>query len=270
MKDAYDAHAEVDQTIFERHADRLEARFDDPRHQSMLHEYMSDLTFPEGASVLDIGCGTGVVTRRLAAWPGVGSATGVDPINAFVTRARELAQDVENIVFEQGDGRSLRFEDETFDVVVSHTVITHVSQPERLIAEAFRVLRPCGWLALFDGDYTTSTVANQSFDPLQACVDVLPVHDMYLVRRLPALLKGCGFDQVRLRSHGYVEDPTGGYMASWVERGANALASNGVIGVELADALRTEARRRCEAGQWVGQMTFISVIGRKGRAASRT
>ncbi|HEX2762579.1 MAG TPA: methyltransferase domain-containing protein [Allosphingosinicella sp.] len=263
MKDGYDAHAEVDQAIFERHADRLEARFEDPRQQAMLRDYLSDLTFAECASVLDIGCGTGAVTRRLAAWPGVGHATGVDPINAFISRARQLARGAENIAFEQGDGRSLRFDDETFDVVVSHTVITHVSQPEKLIAEAFRVLRPGGSIALFDGDYTTSTVANQSFDPLQACVDVLPVHDMYLVRRFPSLLAGGGFDDVRVRSHGYVEDPKGGYMASWIERGANALADNGVIGVELAEALRAEARRRCEAGQWVGQMTFLSAIGRR-------
>lgn len=263
MKDAYDAHAEVDQAIFERHADKLEARFEDPRQQAMLRDYLSDLTFPEGASVLDIGCGTGAVTRRLAAWPGVGQAIGVDPVNAFVTRARELVQGAENIVFEQGDGRALRFGDGMFDVVVSHTVITHVSQPEKLIAEAFRVLRPGGWIALFDGDYTTSTVANRSCDPLQACIDVLPVHDMYLVRRFPSLLTGGGFGDVRLRSHGYVEDPKGGYMASWIERGANALADNGAIGLALAQALCAEARRRCEAGRWVGQMTFLSAIGRK-------
>ncbi|HEU0100114.1 MAG TPA: methyltransferase domain-containing protein [Allosphingosinicella sp.] len=263
MKDAYDAHAEVDQAIFEHHADRLEARFEDPRQQAMLRDYLSDLTFPDGASVLDIGCGTGAVTRRLAAWPGVAKATGVDPINAFLSRARELARGAENIVFEQGDARALSFDDETFDVVVSHTVITHVSQPEKLVAEAFRVLRPGGWIALFDGDYATSTVATRSCDPLQACVDVLPVHDMYLVRRFPTLLAEGGFDDVRVRSHGYVEDPKGGYMASWIERGAKALADVGAIGTELAEALSAEARRRCEAGRWVGQMTFLSAIGRK-------
>ena len=263
MKDAYDAHTEVDQAIFERHADRLEARFDDPRQQTMLRDYLSDLIVPENARALDIGCGTGTVTRRLAAWSGVAHVTGVDPIDAFITRARELVGEVENISFEKGDGRALRFDDDQFDIVVSHTVITHVSQPEELIAEAHRVLRPGGWLAVFDGDYTTSTVANQGFDPLQACVDVLPVYDAYLMRRLPSLLTGCGFIDVRVRSHGYIEDHNGGYMASWVERGANGLASRGYIGTELAEALRAEVRRRCEAGRWVGQMTFLSAIGRK-------
>ncbi len=44
----------------------------------MRRAYLADIAFPDGASVLDVGCGTGAVTRELAAWPGVAEVkTGV-------------------------------------------------------------------------------------------------------------------------------------------------------------------------------------------------
>jgi SAM-dependent methyltransferase len=249
--------------MLERHADALEARFTDPRQQAMLRDYLADIEFPEGARVLEIGCGTGAVTRRLAQWPNVAHATGVDPSKVFVSRARKLAQDIRNLSFEEGDGRRLPFDEETFDVVVVHTVICHVPQPEQLIAEALRVMRPHGWLAVFDGDYATSTVATGDCDPLQACIDVLPVHDLSLVRRLPALLEACGFKALRMRSHGYVEASEGGYMLTWVDRGADALVRIGRIGIDLAEALRMEAKRRSASRSWFGHISFFSVLGRK-------
>ena len=102
------------------------------------------------------------------------------------------------------DCRSLPFADGTFDTVVFYTTLSHVSGPERALAEAFRVLRPSKCLAAFDGDYTTGTVALGDHDPLQACLDAIAgafVHDRWLARRLPALARGCGFEGARFRGH---------------------------------------------------------------------
>ena len=103
----------------------FEARFNEPRMQAMLREFLSGIEFPEGARVLDIGCGDGFATRRLAQWPNVAHTTGIDRSQIFVARARELAQGLQNVSFEEGDGRRTRFVEETFDVVVLHTVICH-------------------------------------------------------------------------------------------------------------------------------------------------
>ena len=67
--------------------------------------------------------------------------------------------------------------------------------PEGALAEAFQVLRPLGWLAAFDGDYTTTTVALGDHDPLQACVDAMvanSLHNRWLGRRLPSLMRSSG------------------------------------------------------------------------------
>lgn len=94
--------------------------------------------------MLEVGCGTGAVTRLLARRPGVAEAIGVDPSSVFVAKAGELAAGLDNASFEEGDGRALRFGDGGFDMVVCHTVLCHVPEPERVLTEALRVLRPGG------------------------------------------------------------------------------------------------------------------------------
>ena len=266
MPDVYATIGAVAPELQERLADVIEMRAADPRMRAMFHAYLSEIEFPSEAKVLEIGCGTGAITRTLAQWPGVAQATGVDPAEVFITRARALAQNVPNASFEQGDGRSLRFDLEAFDVVVLHTTMCHVPQPERLGAEAFRVLRPRGWIAVFDGDYATATVATGDFDPLQTCVEAFRenfVNDPWLVRHLPRLIEAGGFEVMPMRSHGYVEAPEGAYMLTWIDRGADVLAQTGRIGKEHAEALKTEAKRRSASKTWFGHIAFASVLGRK-------
>jgi ubiquinone/menaquinone biosynthesis C-methylase UbiE len=167
MADIYATIASADPATQERLAGILELRAADPQQRAMLESYLSEITLPGAARVLEIGCGTGAVTRALARRPGVAEAVGVDPSPVFVARARELGAALGNVTFEVADGRALRLPDRDFDAVVFHTTLCHVPQPELALKEAFRVLRPGGTLALFDGDYATITVALGEHDPLQ-------------------------------------------------------------------------------------------------------
>jgi len=192
--------------------------------------------------------------------------TGIDPSAVFIAKARALADGIPNLSFEEGDGRSLTIDAEAFDVVVVHQTLSRIPQPERLVAEAFRVLRAGGWLAVFDGDYATATVAAGDRDPLEMCVDAFRmhfVHDPWIVRRLPRLISAAGFEVMPMHSHGYVEAPDGAYMLTWIDRGAEMLVLSGSIGTETAEALRAEARRRCSAKAWFGHIAFASILGRK-------
>ena len=176
-----------------------------------------------------------------------------------------MAADSANVLFEEADGRSLPFGKATFDIVVFDSTLCHVPEPESALAEARRVLRPKGGLAIFDGDYATTTVALGDNDPLQACVDATmrhSVNDRWLVRRLPSLVRGAGFDVLRFRSHGFVESTEGGYMLTVVDRGADLLRARGQIGEGLAAALKAEARERVAAGTFFGHIAYGSLIGR--------
>jgi hypothetical protein len=54
-------------------------------------------------------------------------------------------------------------------------------------------------------------------------------------------------------------------MLTLIDRGADILSRSGVLGVETADALRQEARRRAQAGEFFGHISFVSLVARKPR-----
>ena len=266
MPDLYARISEVPPDVQERLAGVLEMRAADARQKEMLKSYLSEVTFPKEACVLEIGCGTGAVTRTLANWPGVSRAVGIDPSATFIAKAKELSKGLSNISFEVADGRSVKLDNASFDVVVVHTTLCHVPEPQKLLAQAHRLLRPGGWLAVFDGDYATATVATGDFDPLEACIEAFRsgfVHDQWLIRRLPSLIAAAGFSVQPTRSHGYVEAPEAGYLLTWVDRGADVLMQSGRIGSETAETLKAEARRRSKGKEWFGYIAFASVLARK-------
>jgi ubiquinone/menaquinone biosynthesis C-methylase UbiE len=265
MPDVYAVISQVDAETQERLAAILELRAADPQQRAILDSYVAEIDLPAEARVLEIGCGTGPVTRVLAARPEVASAVGVDPSPVFVAKARELAAGLDHIAFEEGDGRALRFGDGEFDAVVCHTALCHIPAPEDVLAQARRVLRPGGTLAVFDGDYATTTVALGPADPLQDCIDAVKaefLHDSWLVRRLPALVRSAGFELIGSRSYGYLQTDQPDYMLTLVDRGADALVTSGRIGTELGASMKAEARRRADAGEFFGFIGFASFIAR--------
>jgi ubiquinone/menaquinone biosynthesis C-methylase UbiE len=266
MPDVYNAVTELDPAVAKQLGDAMELRATEPAQQAMLAAYLDDLDLPEGAKVVEIGCGTGAISRAVAARPGIGEVTGVDPSPAFIDRARGLAAGLANLSFCQGDGRDLPLPDASYDLAVLHTVLSHAPDPQDVLAQAFRVLRQGGRLAVFDGDYNTMSVATGEVDPLQACVAAMMqnfLNDPWIVRRLPGMIATAGFTGTRLRSHGYAQTTDPAYLLSIVDRGTDALVTGGRIGAELGEALKGEARRRVRAGSFFGYIAYASLTARK-------
>jgi len=271
MPDPYATIADAELSLQQRLSEVLELRASDPQQRAMLRAYLSEVELGRGAKVLEIGCGTGAVSRALVEWRNF-EATGVDLSPVFVARARELGRSLPGLTFLQGDARSLSLPDASFDLVVFHTTLCHIPNPELALREAHRVLRPHGWLAVFDGDYTTTTVAIRAFDPLQMLVDAMVanfVHDPWLARRLAKALASTGFQVKSFRSHGYTQTTEPAYLLTLIDRGADLLSSAGVLSAETADAFRNEARRRVRAGEFFGHISFVSVIARKADPSAR-
>jgi len=89
------------------------------------------------------------------------------------------------------------------------------------------------------------------------------INNVWLVRRLPTLLRSGGFDVLSSRSFGYLQTAAPDYMLTIVDRGADTLAGSGRIGSELCASLKAEARRRAGADEFFGFIGFTSFIGRK-------
>lgn len=268
MADVWSRVAELDEATQQALASVLETRGADPQQRSMRAAFLREVPFARHAEVLEIGCGTGVLTRVLGQREDLASVTGTDLAPSLVAQAEVEAAAVglSKVSFQVADARELPFPDAAFDAVVMDSVLVHVPGPERALAETRRVLRPGGVLAAFEGDYATSTVALDDHDPLHPCVEVMmasSVTDRWLVRQLPSMLRGHGFEVESFHSHGFVDTAGDGYMATVVDRGVALMLAAGVIGQDLATALREEVRRRAQAGSFFGHIAYASVVARK-------
>jgi ubiquinone/menaquinone biosynthesis C-methylase UbiE len=107
-------------------------------------------TAPTPADVLDVGCGTGLVLRRLAErYPDAASLVGVDPAPGMLEVARAHSPDP-RVRFEAGTADALPLPAGTFDLVVTTLSLHHWRDQRGGLAECARVLRPGGVLVLAD------------------------------------------------------------------------------------------------------------------------
>lgn len=102
-------------------------------------------TSHSGQRILDVGCGTGGNLAFLAEW-GQGSGIDLSPLALSLARCRRLPR------LAQASGLALPYANHSFDLVTLFDVLYHrwISDDDQAIKEAYRVLRPGGWLLLTD------------------------------------------------------------------------------------------------------------------------
>jgi len=96
-------------------------------------------------NLLDVGSGDGYWTNQFASI--AGNVVGVDPDQNLLEMAREHYSK-SNLCFDEGVAENLPYEDNTFDKVVSVSVVEHFNDPIAGKAEMGRVLKPKGVLAM--------------------------------------------------------------------------------------------------------------------------
>jgi ubiquinone/menaquinone biosynthesis C-methylase UbiE len=116
---------------------------------------LAELRLAAGDRALDLGCGAGDDSRRLAGLVGpTGSVIGVDASAVMIAAARERAEPTGlPVSFHVGDAAQLDLPTESFDGVRCERLLVHVPTPEAVIAEMVRVTRPGGRVVAIDIDF---------------------------------------------------------------------------------------------------------------------
>jgi SAM-dependent methyltransferase len=135
------------------HFDHIAAAYDTSLPAHVVEHYLDKRAafvrrlVPRG-SVLDVGCGTGLLAERLSA-AGY-RVVGIDPSEGMLAVMRDRSPGVEAV---KGSGDDLPFEHDRFDLVVTVATLHHIAAADRVgatLAEMVRVCRPGGRVVVWD------------------------------------------------------------------------------------------------------------------------
>lgn len=167
-------------------------------------EIIARYKLPKRPRILDLACGTGEVTARLAALFPRADILGLDIEPAHLGRARRRCKRFgARVAIEKGDAYNLQLAAGSFDLAVCRHLFQAVPSPERVIAQMRRVLRPKGRIHLIVEDYNLML-----FAPVRDNSDEFFVRgpmayaqatgtDLRIGRKTPALLLDAGFKDIR-------------------------------------------------------------------------
>jgi ubiquinone/menaquinone biosynthesis C-methylase UbiE len=251
-------------------AARLENRAKHPFFRGVIADYMRDIAPERVAQALEIGCGTGVVSRRLAATPGFGgtiAATDMSPYLIDAARRHAAEEGVgARIAFDVGSAAELRAGNGAYDLVIAHTLFSHAADAVAILKECARVLRPGGRLLIFDRDFASSALSLD--DHVAAKIDIADVArafaaQPFIMRQLPRLFAETGFAIESHRSYVIADVGRAEFFAENLSTWRRLLPVSGVIGKEAADLLMDNLDAASAAGALFWANNFYTFIARK-------
>jgi ubiquinone/menaquinone biosynthesis C-methylase UbiE len=269
-RDIYRFINEQDDATIERIIDRLEFRGQDPTFTGWLEAYLSKLKMPPSAQVLMLGCGTGVEVRKLAARSDFeGKVVGVDISPALIEAARRFAFEDgidQNAEFQVGDAQHLEYDDDCFDVVVAHTLMSHLENPLAVIREAARVVRPGCQIAIFDGDYASWTFGYSDPDFAKTMDETLIgfiVNNPRVMRTIPRLLSQAALKLEEITPHIFTEAGTSSFFLGAAETYAPLIAQAGLLPAEQVENWLAEQRKNNEEGTFFASGNYYAYLAKR-------
>jgi ubiquinone/menaquinone biosynthesis C-methylase UbiE len=185
----------AESSTIDRTVERLEMRGRDDTFVALTDRYLDLVDIDSLGTVLELGCGTGVISRSIAARPRyAGSVVGSDYSAQLVEAAQQFAraEGVGDLVrFEVEDAQATRQPSNAYDAVILHTLVSHLPEPALAVGEAARVAKPGGVVVVFDGDYASLTIHTGHPDDetvLQAIRNVSSANH-HVMRSMPEIMK---------------------------------------------------------------------------------
>ena len=265
LLDVYGRTHQLDTKSIDTIATRLEARRGSAKYMGMLQEYLEAIDLAAAQSVLVLGCVTGVEVREVVRRPDFrGRVTAIDISADLVERGKSLAEQKGvsgSIDWLVGDAQELRLSDGVFDLVLAHTLVSHVPDPKRVVQEAARVVRPGGTVVIFDGDYATLTFGvDREMDEKIISGNIA---NPRVMRAMPQLLREVGLKLVDSRGWMLTEIGRADFFLGSLQSYPVLLPKAGVATPEEVQAFVDRQLRASEDGTFFAGYNFYAMIAER-------
>ena len=269
-RDAMQFVNEQDAATLERFIERLELRGKDPTFVAYREAYLKLIDLPRTAAVLEIGCGTGVVTRAIAARDGfAGTVTGVDQSPHFIAVAESLAAD---------DGVATACSSPSATRTRSTSPTPASTPPSPTPSSATSATRsPCSprpRASCARAGPSPSSTATTRRSPSPAptrgsarrwsrAVQSIIMSSPRVMRELPRLLPRAGLRLIATQAHVYAEAGSSTFMLNLAETYAPLVATTGQLPAADVEAWLADQRRSAADGTFFAACNYYAYVARR-------
>lgn len=145
------------QKFFDRWAPNYDCLFTTIFYQAVHKRMLEYVELPHQPHVLDLGCGTGRLLHRLATQFPTLQGTGLDLSTEMLRQAQQRNQHGTRLTYRQGNAESMPFAEGEFDAVFNTISFLHYPNPQQVVSQVNRVLRPGGRFYLADNTVREET-----------------------------------------------------------------------------------------------------------------
>lgn len=252
-------------------ATRMEARAQEQASKEMFEHLVAPLLSSNVKTVLEFGCGTAALARKVAGVATTAMVYASDKSEGMLEVARRMVESEahNNIRLEAWDvldETAFPFPAEQFDLIISSVVIPYLDdgQTISLIGRLSSRLSPGGTLAFLEQDWTTDTVNFPRFEVVRKVL----AKDLRNLKRTLALglrpfLREAGFQVLPRRSFLWTDDAYGAYTRDLLERLADAACDKGRIQPEERDEWKKTLNDLAASGDFSYGLVYHLVAGRR-------
>ena len=250
-------------------AERLESRAQMAQFAAIRESYFDKFGLPTEGSIHELGCGTGAVCRAIASRPDFqGTLTGSDLSASLIETAREITAktDLKNINYYQADGQGSDIHDAPYDMVLAHTVISHVADTAAFLSEAIRLAQPGGRIVIHDGDYASMTFDTGTPELDRKMPDVIlqaVVANRYIMRELPRILRQSDVTITHAIGDVVLECGTGEYFPNLARNYGPVAVDAGLAEQAEVDAWLDAIDRALSEDVFFGSCNFVTYCSSK-------
>jgi ubiquinone/menaquinone biosynthesis C-methylase UbiE len=183
------------------HSDEECERLELQARRANIQGHLRHLPVPPNGHVLDVGCGSGSMSRLIAGSFPRAEVVGVDSREQYLDFAKARARDegISNVTFRHGDVFALPFPDASFDVVWSKYLLQWLREPKSALAEMKRVTKPGG--VVVSCDYVGFGIEHYPIAPdfeRQVREIMSALVDVNIGRKVAPFMISLGFRDVRV------------------------------------------------------------------------
>jgi len=223
-----------------------------------------------GEHILEVGCGSGVICRQIApaVVPG-GKIMGLDISTEFLKLAQSYVTktDISSCIqWSAGRAEVLPFHNASFDGVIAARLLLHVSNPQPVLSEMLRVVRPGGRVEVMDWDFETVTLDHSDRELTRRILHWRCDHhggNNWSGRQLWRRMVSVGFanvKQIPVVSVAYHENDS---LTLSLFKAAQVARDDGAIAPNEYDVWVSELRSSLATGCFFASIVYFIVIGER-------